>query len=329
MKAFLKQRGQAIVEFALAATLIFFLLAAAVDLGLMFFAVQGLHNAAQEGGTYGSRWLMSSGTAGTRVLDVSTIRDRVRQESGSRGGIGVVNLLDLNNNGTPDVNAGVLIKNCSASTCERNPATGAYIVNEYIQVAMIDDANLNGDPLDDGAAPNYTACTNANSPTCFVRVRVSFDYRLFFPLSPTFGRERKISSQFVMRLRDDMAREGAPQGTPPVFRPATPTPQPPTPTPQVITVDIVGFSYSSWSDTASVRAYVELNGNPLSVANVQATITRGSTTKTVAMSAIGNGYYRVCNVGTFSNTPSVSVTATYNSTSASDSASGTGGSTGC
>ena len=41
--------GQALVEFALAATLIFFLLAAAVDLGLIFFTIQGLHNAAQDG----------------------------------------------------------------------------------------------------------------------------------------------------------------------------------------------------------------------------------------------------------------------------------------
>ena len=32
--------GQALVEFALAATLIFFLLAAAVDLGLIFFSLR-------------------------------------------------------------------------------------------------------------------------------------------------------------------------------------------------------------------------------------------------------------------------------------------------
>src|SRR6266496_5490681 len=78
-----KSRGQALVEFALAATLIFFLLAAAVDLGFMFFAVQGLHNAAQEGGTYGSRWLTSNLTTGARELNANTIRDNVRHESGS------------------------------------------------------------------------------------------------------------------------------------------------------------------------------------------------------------------------------------------------------
>src|SRR6266496_6684326 len=120
-----KSRGQALVEFALAATLIFFLLAAAVDLGFMFFAVQGLHNAAQEGGTYGSRWLTSNLTTGARELNANTIRDNVRHESGSRGGIGFVNLLDLNNDGTPDVNPDGPIGDCSKS--QVNPATGNYV----------------------------------------------------------------------------------------------------------------------------------------------------------------------------------------------------------
>ena len=69
--------GQALVEFALAATLIFFLLAAAVDLGLIFFSLQGIHNAAQEGAAYGSRWLIGSSP---RALDLNSIRDRVRQD---------------------------------------------------------------------------------------------------------------------------------------------------------------------------------------------------------------------------------------------------------
>src|SRR5918911_1155048 len=111
-------RGQALVEFALAATLIFFLLAAAVDLGFMFFAVQGLHNAAQEGGTYGSRWLMSDLNTGARLLDVNAIRDNVRHESGSRGGIGFVNLLDLNNDGKPDVSPDGPIAQCTPAKCQ-------------------------------------------------------------------------------------------------------------------------------------------------------------------------------------------------------------------
>src|SRR5215211_5430172 len=100
MQRFKRTQGQALVEFALAATLIFFLLAAAVDLGLIFFSLQGMHNAAQEGAAYGSRWLIGSNP---RALDLNSIRDRVRHESGSQGGIGLVNLLDLNNDGIRDV----------------------------------------------------------------------------------------------------------------------------------------------------------------------------------------------------------------------------------
>jgi len=219
-----KSRGQALVEFALAATLIFFLLAAAVDLGFMFFAVQGLHNAAQEGGTYGSRWLITNSTNGARVLDVSAIRNNVRNESGSRGGIGFVNLLDLNNDGKPDVTPGMTIptSGCTAAICQVNPATGNYVVNDFIRIYTIEDLNLNGDPLDDGTAPNYPPCANTSSATCYINVVVSFNYRLFFPLSPTFARERLIRSSFTMRVRDDVARTGASSATP-FFATLTPT----------------------------------------------------------------------------------------------------------
>jgi len=242
-----KSRGQALVEFALAATLIFFLLAAAVDLGFMFFAVQGLHNAAQEGGTYGSRWLTSNLTTGARELNANTIRDNVRHESGSRGGIGFVNLLDLNNDGTPDVNPDGPVAECTPAKCQVNPATGHYVVEDYIQVSMLRDANLNGDPLDDGAAPNYTACTNSASSNCYIYVAASFDYRLVFPLSPTFARQNTLRSAFTMRIRDDMARSGV-SSTAPVFATLTPTNTPiptntPTATPCMAVVpNLVGLS---------------------------------------------------------------------------------------
>jgi hypothetical protein len=327
MIAKLKQRGQALVEFALAATLIFLLLAAAVDLGLMFFTVQGLHNAAQEGGTYGSRWLKDNSTTFQREIDIPTIRDRVRQESGSKGGINVVNLLDLNNNGRPDVNAGVLVKDCTDATCERNSTTGNFVVNDYIQVGAINDTNANGDPLDDGVAPTYTPCTNTNDVTCYLRVRVMFDYRLFFPLSPTFGKQRQLASSFVIRLRDDMARSGAVSTVPP-FIPATNTPVPPSPTPIAVSISIVDYSYSSGSKLASVRAFVEVNGVPSGVASVSGTIGQGGSARNVTLLPLGSGYYRVCNVGPFTGTsaPSVSLTATFNGSSDSTSASGTSGS---
>jgi hypothetical protein len=299
------KKGQALVEFALAATLIFFLLAAAVDLGLMFFAIQGLHNAAQEGGTYGSRWLTGQGY-GVRTLNVTAIRDRVRHESGSSGGIGFVNLLDLNNNGVPDVKPDANIANCGQSgiVCEINPATGNPVVNDYIQVNMIDDTDANGDPTDNGVAPAFTPCTNSSSPTCFIRVSVAFDYKLIFPLSPSFiSRTRQLRSSFVMRLRDSFSQNN-PVGTAPVFVPATPTQQ-------VLNMTLVGYYWDKGgSDNASIKVQVTMNGVAYNGATVTGTIAGIPVT---LVQAGGTGYYSACGIGptriTGSNKPSASLSA--------------------
>ena len=95
------QHAQALVEFAIASTLILLLLAAAVDLGLVFMNLQGITNAAQEGAQYGSRFLKVD-DKGVTQLDLDEIRQRVRAESGATGGFGFVNMLDLNSDGIPD-----------------------------------------------------------------------------------------------------------------------------------------------------------------------------------------------------------------------------------
>jgi hypothetical protein len=184
-----RARGQALVEFALAATLIFLLLSATVDLGLLFFMYQGLHNAAQEGGTYGSRWLTPS-----FQIDTAGIRNRVRLEAGTTG-IGFANLLDLNSDGIADVNG--------SGVAQINPATGNPVINDYIEIQSIFDANGNGTPLDDGAAPSFTACPTLTSPTfrCHLRITVSAEYRFLFPLAPAFGNQYRLSSPFVIQMR--------------------------------------------------------------------------------------------------------------------------------
>jgi hypothetical protein len=302
------KKGQALVEFALAATLIFFLLAAAVDLGLMFFAVQGLHNAAQEGGTYGSRWLTGVGY-GVRVLDENEIRDRVRHESGSRGGIGFVNLLDLNNDRIPDVLPDSNIANCGQSgiVCQVNPATGNLVVKDYIQVNMIDDAaDADGDPTNNGVAPAFTPCTNSSSPTCYIRVSVAFDYQLLFPLSPTFTRQRQLRSSFVMRLRDSFAQNN-PVGTAPVFQPATATQQ-------VLQMTLVSYYWNGTgtgrTNRASIKVQVTMNGTAFNGASVTGTI---HGTPVTLVQAGGAGNYSICNAGPFTppgtNKPAASLSA--------------------
>jgi len=308
MEQYPKTKGQALVEFALAATLIFFLLAAAVDIGLMFFAVQGLHNASQEGGTYGSRWLTGLG-AGTRVLNENEIRDRVRHESGSRGGIGFVNLLDLNNDGIQDVLPDAPIASCGTSgvVCQINPATGKKVVEDYIQVRMIDDANQNGDPTDDGVTPNYIPCANSSNITCYILVSTVFDYKLSFPLSPSFTRQRQLRSSFVMRLRDSFSQAGV-AATPPVFQPATPTPEVLTITRRTFYWDKNGTGATSKKIWLSVD--VSLNGTPYNGAVVKVTLSTGSV---VTLTQTGGlGVYGTCAAATVSGntTPTGSIAAT-------------------
>ena len=189
--------GQALVEFALAATLIFFLLAATVDIGLMMFALQGLHNAAQEGAAYGSRWLTYD-AMGRRVLDTPAIKQHVRFESGDKGGIGFVNLLDLNGDGVKD-------------------DTQAGVIDANISVDLLADPSMDGDPtkvVATGAAENVV-CTDVSTATtalCYVRVTVRTVHQMLFPLAPAFTRTVPLKSVYIMPVRDSIAR-GSGTGT--------------------------------------------------------------------------------------------------------------------
>ncbi|HYF62434.1 MAG TPA: TadE family protein, partial [Herpetosiphonaceae bacterium] len=91
-----KKAGQALVEFALSITLIFLLISATIDLGLAFFAYQGISGAAQEGAAYGALFPQ----AGNAFNDVA-IRARTRNEAGADQSLPhrarFVNLFDLDN----------------------------------------------------------------------------------------------------------------------------------------------------------------------------------------------------------------------------------------
>jgi Flp pilus assembly protein TadG len=197
MRQRLRSKGQALVEFALMATLIFFLLAATVDLGLIFFTLQGLHNAAQEGATYGSRWLKTS-TSGPSTLDYATIRDHVRNEAGNRGS-GFANLLDLNNNGVDDF---------AEDSANIGKATGSTVFPDYIQIRGLVDVDRNGDPTNDGVAPDYTPCPNIADRTerCFLKIDVYAMYRPLFPFAPTLLGERRLKSSYVILMRSGLSQ---------------------------------------------------------------------------------------------------------------------------
>ena len=196
-----RTQGQALVEFALAATLIFFLLAAAVDVGLIFFALQGMHNAAQEGATYGSRWGVGiDNSTNNIVIDKNGIIDRVRGESGAKGGNGFINLYDLDSNGVDD-------------------RTQNGYTEPNITIEVLVDPTSDGDPVRDVAtgAAEYQLCTDptTTTKTCYMRVTVRSIHKMLFPFAPAFAKNVQLTSAFIMPLRTSLSRgAGAPPPPP-------------------------------------------------------------------------------------------------------------------
>jgi len=74
-------KGQSLVEFALAATMMIFLLLATIDFGLAFFSWITLRDAAQEGATYGSIYppsISSTNSSNTGNAEINSVKSRVR-----------------------------------------------------------------------------------------------------------------------------------------------------------------------------------------------------------------------------------------------------------
>ena len=255
----IRTAGQAVVEFALAATLIFFLLSASIDLGMIFFALQGLHNAAQEGAMYGSAMpfndkfdLDGDGTIDTDdetdtdgdgivendIYDdkngqffpefLDEVRKRASYEAGQRGGIGFISLRDLDGNGEFD----------DMDTLRK------YIDVKVVQVGTNDPC---GDP-------------DADANQCSIRVRVSTDYHIQFPLAPALPDDKvRLNSEFTVELnKSGFSRFGKPV-TEPITATIPPTLTPtagltytntPTPTPPPACDDFVaeGESIAPWQE---------------------------------------------------------------------------------
>jgi hypothetical protein len=252
--------GQAIVEFALAATLIFFLLAAAVDLGLIFFTLQGLNNAAQEGAAFGARWLAiqednTQPNFGDQIVNQNEIRNRVRFESGTGGGINAVNLFDLDNDGVPDVTDDMgdpvrLGLDGVPYSYDTSPNGGA-VYTDYIRINMLGywDQDGDGSPelgVDDDCL-GQTVSTGRRHP-CFLQVAVSYEYDLVFGLAPAFGDRVRLTQSHTERIVDPLEKLGEViPGQEPVFwtATATNTPSPtntPTETPSPTSSPTVGPS---------------------------------------------------------------------------------------
>jgi hypothetical protein len=182
--------GQALVEFTLAATLIFVLLSAAVDLGLIFFTLQGLRTAAQEGANFGSHpvMVMSGNTLQAVDIPYAEIVDRVRL-SGGPDGSGFANLTDLNSDGTND----------SAQPTVIDPRSAAsYIYVENLKYPG-DDVSV----APSGSCDTTTARFDMRNAGkyCYVRVTVSYNYKFIFPLAPAFASTYRLRATYTIRVR--------------------------------------------------------------------------------------------------------------------------------
>ena len=195
-----RARGQALVELALTSTLLFFLLAAAVDLGMIFFTLQGLRVAAQEGATFGSYpvQVMQNGQLQRVDLNYAEIVRRVRGAGGDQSR-GFANLRDLDNNGLRDET-----ENRAVHTDWSDP-------NAYIRIELLMGSN----PNDLSATPPCRTDVpgvgmQAGGRNCWVRVTVRTDYQFMFPLAPAFGNSVRLEAVSVMPIRSSYANTPTP-----------------------------------------------------------------------------------------------------------------------
>jgi len=210
MRSRRRTTGQALVEFALAATLLFFLVAAAVDLGLLFFSLQAVRAAAQEGATYGRvpvQRLNADGTLRSVDLDYAQIIMRIRSAAGGAPrSVGVVNLYDLDNNGVDDVAEGIV----------PNPGTPASprLVNGPVTQGPIRiDNPFARNPNAIGPFGSATLCSTTARPpaagmrnagqNCWIRVRIEYTYRFFFPLAPAFGPTVRFPVTYSIQIKSE------------------------------------------------------------------------------------------------------------------------------
>jgi hypothetical protein len=181
--------AQALVEFALAATTIFFLLAAVVDLGLIYFTMQALRVAAQEGAAYGSypRVVMNGNRIQDVTIDYSEVVYRVYGAGGEQGG-GFANLRDLNNNGQDDLNVDRLHDNMAT-----DPDAYIYIEN----LAGFNPNSLS--PSCRGDLPGQQLQNGGRG--CWIRVTVRYEYRFLFPMAPAFGDTVRLQASHLTPMR--------------------------------------------------------------------------------------------------------------------------------
>lgn len=172
-----KSTGQSLVEFALTITLIFMFLSAVIDLGLAFFALQGLAGAAQEGAAYAALVPVKKDASGAvATTNDDEIRARTRYEAGLVKSNGqplydhqarFVNLLDLNNDKAID-----------------NPTQLKSLIEIKTVKSFANNSTVNV-PCSDTTVP-----PQRNAQYCDMQVTVQYTYRSFFWAASLLGMDK-------------------------------------------------------------------------------------------------------------------------------------------
>lgn len=199
-----KAGAQALVEFALAATLIFMLLSAAVDLGLIFFSLQNLRTAAQEGATFGSHPIVHTNASGgvTRVdIDYANVTRRILNANGTSGQ-NLGNVRDLNNDRVNDLTQIGSQVDTANNTVRSSfiPTYPGEAVN-FIEIRNLQGTNPNNLNTASCATDQPGVGLRGQNQNCWIRVTLRYRYRFIFPLAPVFGNEVILSTRYTIRMR--------------------------------------------------------------------------------------------------------------------------------
>jgi hypothetical protein len=187
-----RRAGQALVEMALAMTLLTFLLSAAVDLGLAYKTHQMLINASAEASSYLSQQPIipcNGCSVSTMKASADTqARANFRQEVGAGStGVKIARLADLNDNGVDDISEGLDL-------------------SQWIRIDPADAGQF--DPSNPGSfnIKSFKASTQQNcidrrplysGGQCFIVVRARIIYKPLFALAPFINGQMTISAYAI------------------------------------------------------------------------------------------------------------------------------------